>query len=453
MKRIIAVAVFLLTLVMAPSGFAQAHALPPITWIVVGNDTPGARGGALIDRIDDGDDMPVLLAQQFSLSSPSYINRIDLAFESLAEVTCTFSVAITQSLGPGYGYGSPLLQRSESAPATPPQATFLVSDTFPAILLPAGTYFLVLDGTTGGNPCSTAAPDDFAIFWFGGSSPEAGTVGPIFYADAPFLPWAQGSGPPFAFDLAGPPLVPPTGGGLGQIARLVVEGPVTPAPGGPVEAQIGFLDPVTGTPVAPLSIVTLNAGQAQSVDVPLSPLVTRIGQHVDLLPVIAQPPGAVQANPIQLSATVQILDAVTGFGTVLSHALQPGASVPTLGPQILAGGQTLRVTVVAGTDPCIGNVGFNDLNGNPLVQSTPLNLMPGTGTSVDLDADTLSLKLGQRIEAQPALTVTQPAAAVALNSVCQASAEVFDHVTGRTWSYQSTMAALPAVQSAAAAPQ
>jgi hypothetical protein len=442
MKRIIAVAMFLLTLVTAPSGFAQTHFLPPITLIVVGNDTP--------HNYLSGDQ----LAQQFSLSSPTYISRFDLALYSQFGAPsggCNYTVEITQSLGPGSGIAPPLLQRTESLPAA--SGPFLLSESFPAILLPAGTYFLVLDAEN----CAGG----MFVFWsqVAQGSSEVGIVGLTFQLtfQTNSIQWvlfpSLSNQSPFAFDLAGPPLVPPTGGGLGQIARLVVEGPVTPAPGGPVEAQIGFLDPVTGTPVAPLSIVTLNAGQAQSVDVPLSPLVTRIGQHVDLLPVIAQPPGAVQANPIQLSATVQILDAVTGFGTVLSHALQPGASVPTLGPQILAGGQTLRVTVVAGTDPCIGNVGFNDLNGNPLVQSTPLNLMPGTGTSVDLDADTLSLKLGQRIEAQPALTVTQPAAAVALNSVCQASAEVFDHVTGRTWSYQSTMAALPAVQSAAAAPQ
>jgi hypothetical protein len=75
------------------------------------------------------------------------------------------------------------------------------------------------------------------------------------------------------------------------------------------------------------------------------------------------------------------------------------------------------------------------------------------GTSIDLNADTLSLRLGQRIEAQPTLTVTAPAAAVPLNSVCQASSQVFDHFTGRTWTYQGTMGALPAVQSPAAAPQ
>jgi hypothetical protein len=132
---------------------------------------------------------------------------------------------------------------------------------------------------------------------------------------------------------------------------------------------------------------------------------------------------------------------------------QPGASVPALGPQILAGGQTMRVTVVAGSDPCIGQVSFNDLNGNSLFPSGPVGLSPGTGTSIDLNVDALSLRLGQRIEVQPALTVTQPAAAVPLNSVCRASVEVFDHLTGRTWTHQSTMSALPAVQSPAAGSQ
>jgi hypothetical protein len=402
------------------------------------------------------------LAQQFSLSSPAYISRIDLmlSFGGLGGITsCTFSVAITQSLSPDGGYGSPVLERSESTGAL---VSSLLSDSFPAILLPAGTYFLVVDETSGTSPCNTTLPNAPGIIFYLVSwdtvslgSSAVGTVGLPFAASPG--PWEQvpnALNPPqprpsfsFWFDLAGPIIVPPpTGGGSGQIARLVVEGPVTPAPGGPVEAQIGFVDPATGTPVAPLSPVTLNTGQTQSVDVALSSLGTRLGQHVDLLPVIAQLPGAAQSSPIQLSASVQMLDAITGFGTVLSRALQPGAPVPALGPQILAGGQTMRVNVVAGSDPCVGQVGFNDLNGNSLVPSSPVNLSPGTGKSIDLNADSLSLRLGQRIEAQPALTVTQPTAAVPLNSVCQASVEVFDHLTGRTWTYQSTMAALPCLQ-------
>ncbi len=145
MKCIIAVAMFLLTFVMAPSGFAQVTYL--ITSIVVGNDTPGMPPGFFIASNR--------LAQQFSLSSPTYISRVDLALlgdsEEALTGTCTFSVAITQSLGPDASYAPPVLQRSESATGI---GAFQLSDTFPTILLHAGTYFLVVDGTTGTNPCN-----------------------------------------------------------------------------------------------------------------------------------------------------------------------------------------------------------------------------------------------------------------------------------------------------------
>ncbi|HEV3420011.1 MAG TPA: hypothetical protein VG075_06890 [Candidatus Acidoferrum sp.] len=102
--------------------------------------------------------------------------------------------------------------------------------------------------------------------------------------------------------------------------------------------------------------------------------------------------------------------------------------------------------MASGPDQCVAQFGFNDKNGNPLNPPSVVNLSSGTGTSVDLNANTLGLRLGQRIEVQPVLTVTAPPAAVAMNSVCNASAEVFDHLTGRTWSHQGTAAGQRAVQ-------
>jgi hypothetical protein len=192
--------------------------------------------------------------------------------------------------------------------------------------------------------------------------------------------------------------------------------------------------------------VTLSPGQIQSVDLDLTHFAAQAGQRAEVRPVITQVPGAA-SPPVQISATLQVLDAFMGFGTVLAQAPQPGTSAPTLGPQILAGGQTMRVDVVAsGPDQCVAQVGFNDKNGNPLNPPRVVNLSSGTGTSVDLNANTLGLRLGQRIEVQPVLTVTAPPAAVAMNSVCNASAEVFDHLTGRTWSHQGTAAGQRAVQ-------
>jgi hypothetical protein len=119
--------------------------------------------------------------------------------------------------------------------------------------------------------------------------------------------------------------------------------------------------------------------------------------------------------------------------------------VPTFIPQGLAGGQTMRLNVVAiPPDPCIGQLSFADKNGTLLGASMPVNLTPGTATSLDLNADSVSLKLGQRIEVQPVVSALPSAAAT--NSACQGSVEVFDHLTGRTWTYQVGGSLLPAVQ-------
>lgn len=100
-------------------------------------------------------------------------------------------------------------------------------------------------------------------------------------------------------------------------------------------------------------------------------------------------------------------------------------------------------------DACTAQVSFNNGNDVALIPAVQVNLTPGTGTTVDLNADALNFRIGQEIEVQPGLTPTAPVAAVAQNSVCVASVEVFDHLSGRTWSHQSTRVSLPAVQTPA----
>jgi hypothetical protein len=91
-----------------------------------------------------------------------------------------------------------------------------------------------------------------------------------------------------------------------------------------------------------------------------------------------------------------------------------------------------------------------DRAGNSLGTKMPVNLSPGTAASLDLNADTLALQR-RRIEVQPLVSLTPPlAAGPPINSVCQASVEVFDHFTGRTWTYQASLFQLPAVQLPAA---
>ena len=253
----------------------------------------------------------------------------------------------------------------------------------------------------------------------------------------------------FAFELDGPLTIPPGGGGVSQIARLVA-GPVRVAPGVPVEATLGFLD-TNGNQIGPTSTVSLGPGQIQSLDLNLTQFVSRSEQHVEVQPFIAAAPSATGApsEPVQLPATIQILDALTGFETALTPVLQPGASAPDLAPQVLAGGQTMRITVAATPLAlCNAMLGFTNQNGVALGPSEPVSLTPGTATSLDLSASTVGLSLGKRIEVQPTVTPTAAPTATGApaNSVCQVTVELFESATGRTMNSQSTSVALPAQQ-------
>jgi hypothetical protein len=55
---------------------------------------------------------------------------------------------------------------------------------------------------------------------------------------------------------------------------------------------------------------------------------------------------------------------------------------------------------------------------------------------VNLNADSLGLKSGQRIEVLPTVSVSHYGAAPTI-SLRRANVEVFDNRTGRTWTYQS----------------
>ena len=459
---IVAVAVCVLAVVMAPCSLAQLRIMDGIIVSDNNPNTPAANANAGTGDLCVANPC----AQEFSVgSSGAYVDRIDLGIVLNGEypppgpLSCPFSITITDALL-STGLGNILLQRNESI-TVPEFALSLVpfSDSFPAVWLPPGTYYVVLNipfvscgGTVGGT--------DDEVEWdtnvLRGVPSQVGSVGPGFIYDGigSWLTLASLSptfpAHTFAFTLWGPLILPPIGGGKFQRSRLVVEGPVRPPAGGPVEAQLGFLDLVTGALLAPLTPVTINPGQLQSVDLDLTPFATRLGDRIEVQPVIVQTPGEANPGPQQISATVQTLDAITGFETVLAPVPQPGTSSPSLGPQILAGGQTMRVNIyAAGPDPCVAQVGFNDMNGDALIPTTSVNQAPGTGTSVDLNSDALQLKLGQRIEALPVITVTAPVGAVPLNSVCNISSEVYDHLTGRTMTHQGMLAGLPAVQSPA----
>ncbi|HEV3482666.1 MAG TPA: hypothetical protein VGR97_10105 [Candidatus Acidoferrales bacterium] len=477
LKRSAGVVLFLF-LAPAPRAFAQITA--PIELEVVGDNSPvtpanwGFRhycGPSNPDLNDFNNDIyECHLAQAFGLSSDAYVNGATLTLVAHAQGSGIYpvSVVITRDLNSG----PVLLQQTElvAIPFSAVDVFIPVSFSFPVIFLPKGGYYLVVSRDesfqvcppTGG--CSlTWAPNQVG-------STEVGTFGQAFCNNhssesCPVFPvgrvWAPismdpsnptnlaGTNDTFAFELDGPFTMPPTGGGLSQIVRLVA-GPVTPAPGVPVEAQLGFVD-MNGNPIGPTSTVSIGPGQIQSLDLNLSQFVNQFGQHIEVQPFVAQAPNAAGAPSAasQLLVTTQILDALTGFETALTPVLRPGASAPALAPQVLAGGQTMRITVVASnTDPCNATLSLADKNGVALGPSEPVSVSPGTGTSLDLNANTLGLTFGRRIEVLPIVTPTaapSPGGAP-VNSVCQVTVEVFDHLTGRTESSQSTSKALPAVQ-------
>lgn len=485
-----------LEFLVTSKGFAQIYTTlpPPWNWTVTNAYYPQPNP-AQMDNCD------YICAEGFTIgSSGAYVSRLDMALvgtnftENNADlgtasvpITCTFTWSIVTAPYPTGAVGFTILSDTKTVTVQPNSgetnvtpAVIPFTDTFGAQWLPPGNYYLMMRNgqpSMNGNPSTGCNAD---LNGGGQANPPANldwdldylvsvpNVGPGF--SAMFKPdpttWTTAHGT-FAFDLIGPAFfLPPVGGGPLQIARLVVAGPVTPLPGGPVQAQVGFVNAMTGTLLSPLTPITINSGsQLQSVDLNLTPFAGLFGQRIEVQPVIVQSPNAagdVQPGPVQISATVQMLDALTGFETVLAPlaatggpvGMNPGpTNVSSLSPQVLAGGQTMRFDVVAaGPDACVAQVSFNDANGNPLAPSTSVNLPSGTGTTVDLNANTLGFPSGTRIEVQPVITATAPAAAAAQNSVCSVSLEVFDHLTGRTASHQSATVGLPAVQSPAGTP-
>jgi len=257
-----------------------------------------------------------------------------------------------------------------------------------------------------------------------------------------------------AFDIQGTPIsyvVPPVGVSWNQIIR-VIAGPITPAPGAPVEANVSLVD-INGNPIVGVTptTITFNPGQIVSVDFPANAFL-KPGQRVEVVPVITPLPNPNSAPPTgSVQVALEIRDALLGIGTVFTSVptYPPGPSAPSLTSQDLAGGQTMRLIVQAyPPDLCLATLSFADSNSNPLGASQAVNLQPGTATFLDLNADSLGLRVGQTINVQPIVTVTPPigAAAVPPGSACQATVEVFDHLTLRTETYQTAAVQTPASQ-------
>jgi hypothetical protein len=107
----------------------------------------------------------------------------------------------------------------------------------------------------------------------------------------------------------------------------------------------------------------------------------------------------------------------------------------------------MRISVAAPPSTvCNASLSFADNNGTALGTGATVSVNPGTATSLDLNAATLGLAIGRRIEVQLVVTPVFLPGAVLVDSVSLGSVEVFDRFTGRTWSTQSTTASLPAVR-------
>jgi hypothetical protein len=229
---------------------------------------------------------------------------------------------------------------------------------------------------------------------------------------------------------------PPVPRWVGSLIRasLSVAGPVTPLPGTPVEAIVGFID-VNGNPIGQFPPVPVIPGQVASFELGPGTSPVAFGQHTQVIPVVSAPPGQI-LPPLQL--TVEVLDTLTGFGAVL--ATSTGLSPPpgSLAPQGLAGGQTMRLTATAfPPNPCNAALSFANSQGVAIGPALTVTLSPGQSKSLDLTSAMLNVGFGKSVEVQPMVALQQPiSAAAVLGSACMVASDVFDPVLGRTWTYQ-----------------
>ena len=256
----------------------------------------------------------------------------------------------------------------------------------------------------------------------------------------------DGSGTVPAFDVLGKTMLLPiptfVGGGFNQIIREVA-GPVLVPPGIPVEINLGFVGP-DGNSIGPNSTVTLGPGETAILDLNVNTLLQAIGQRVEVRPVVTLvnvsiPPSSVSLAPpaVALPEVTEVFDRLTGFGTVLVPGKVMFPPTPNFELQGLAWEQTMRLIVSAfPQNPSAATLSFADGNGSPVGSSMQVDVQPGETKLLDLNANALGLTLGKRVEVRPIVTLTSAV------SSCQASAEVFDHVSGRTWTHQDAGRAL-----------
>ncbi len=233
---------------------------------------------------------------------------------------------------------------------------------------------------------------------------------------------------------AGNPQFGMVGLAAGQVLRLNV----VAYPPSPCVAAIGFRNAAGQVPQpTPDKTVSLNPGESAFVDLPAAALGIQLGARREFQPVVTlypQPTPDTSAAPNACAASVEVFDSFTGLSLVAYP--QPEPDLPNVAPQFgmagIALGQVLRLNVVAfPPDPCSATIGFLDSNGVPMPEpDKSVYLNPGEAAFIDLPAGALGIQFGQRAELQPVVTL-QPAPNG--SSACQATVEVYDRFSGRTW--------------------
>jgi hypothetical protein len=229
---------------------------------------------------------------------------------------------------------------------------------------------------------------------------------------------------------------PPVPRWIGSIIRvsLTVAGPVTPLPGTPVEAIVGFTD-INGNPLGQFPPSLIVPGQVASFELAPGVSPVGLGQHTEVIPVVSAPAGQT-LPPLQLTAEVR--DSLTGFGALLTTSTGLSPPPASLAPQGLAGGQIMRLTARAfPVDPCSAILSFANSQGVAIGPSLTVNLSPGQSQSLDLTSAMLNVGFGKSAVVQPMVALQQPiSAAVVAGNACMVASDVFDPVAGRTWTYQ-----------------
>jgi hypothetical protein len=214
------------------------------------------------------------------------------------------------------------------------------------------------------------------------------------------------------------------GVGLFETVRLNVSGLAPNACIG----QLSFTD-ASGNPVGSSMNVNLGPGQSTFLDLNGNTLVRRLGQRMQVQPVVTPTPGTPSSCQTSVELYEQFFGSTVamGDGSVVPGTTREGDPGPiSFGAIGLVAGQTAQLNVVAfPPDPCMVQLEFTDSNGSVLASSSNTTLNPGQSASLKYLANPGP---SQRTEITPLVLVSNPTGGNVAG--CIATVESFDNVTG-----------------------